>query len=56
MDGVGNEFGPDLTKLDPKIDKPADILQHILEPSLKIDEKYQTYVFELNDGQDRHRA
>ena len=42
--GVGQEFGPDLTKLDPKIDKPADMLQHILEPSLKIDEKYQTWI------------
>jgi putative heme-binding domain-containing protein len=50
MNGVGTEFGPDLTKLDPKIDKPTEILRHILEPSLKIDEKYQTWVFDLNSG------
>ena len=45
LDGAGSEFGPDLTKLDPKL-TPADILKHILEPSAKINEKYQTYVFE----------
>jgi putative heme-binding domain-containing protein len=49
MGGVGQEFGPDLTKLDPKW-KPADVLQHILEPSLKIDDKYRTWTFELNSG------
>src|SRR6185312_14994959 len=32
---VGREFGPDLTKLDPKF-KPSDILRHVLEPSEKI--------------------
>ncbi len=31
LQGVGNSFGPDLTKLDPKW-KPADILNEILEP------------------------
>ena len=50
MNGVGQEIGQDLTKLDPKIDKPAEILRHILEPSLKIDEKYQTWVFDLSSG------
>jgi putative heme-binding domain-containing protein len=50
VNGVGQELGPDLTKLDPKIDKPTEILRHILEPSLKIDEKYQTWVFDLNSG------
>jgi putative heme-binding domain-containing protein len=47
--GVGQEFGPDLTKLDPKWG-PTDVLQHILEPSLKIDEKYRSYLFELASG------
>ena len=46
FNGVGNEFGPDLTKLDPKQDKPVEILHDILEPSFRINEKYQSYVFE----------
>ncbi|HEX3147462.1 MAG TPA: PVC-type heme-binding CxxCH protein [Gemmataceae bacterium] len=50
LNGVGFEVGQDLTKLDPKIDKPTEILRHILEPSLKIDEKYQSWVFDLSNG------
>ena len=49
MDGSGNEFGPDLTKLDPKL-TPPEILRDILEPSAKINEKYCTYVFETGSG------
>ena len=33
----------------PKL-QPADILKDILEPSAKINEKYQTYIFELESG------
>ena len=54
MNGVGNEFGPDLTKLDPSR-TPADMLRNILEPSAKINEKYATYLFETEIGQGRHR-
>jgi putative heme-binding domain-containing protein len=50
MNGVGNEFGPDLTKVDAKLLKPAEILKDVLEPSFRIDDKYRTYVFELNSG------
>src|SRR5260370_6481394 len=50
LNGVGQEFGPDLTKLDPKLQKPSEILRDILEPSFRINEKYQTFVFELNSG------
>jgi putative heme-binding domain-containing protein len=50
MNGVGNEIGPDLTKIDPKQDKPIEILRDILEPSFRINEKYQSYVFELKSG------
>jgi putative heme-binding domain-containing protein len=50
MNGVGNEIGPDLTKIDPKQDKPVEILRDILEPSFRINEKYQSFVFELNSG------
>jgi putative heme-binding domain-containing protein len=49
LQGVGNTFGPDLTKLDPKW-KPADILNEILTPSARINEKFQTNVFELGSG------
>jgi putative heme-binding domain-containing protein len=47
--GMGNEFGPDLAKLDPKL-TAADVLRDILEPSAKINEKYCTYVFETGSG------
>ena len=49
LDGVGNDFGPDLAKLDLKL-KPADILKDILEPSAKINEKYQTTVILTESG------
>jgi putative heme-binding domain-containing protein len=51
MEGVGNEFGPDLTKLDVKLQSPTEILRHVLEPSLKIDDKYVTWIFETKKGQ-----
>jgi putative heme-binding domain-containing protein len=50
LNGVGNEFGPDLTKLDPKQQKPIEILHDILDPSFRINEKYQTFVFETVQG------
>ena len=56
LDGVGSEIGPDLTKLDPKLTSRPRSSRDILEPSLKINEKYQTYVFETEVGQGRHRA
>ena len=49
LDGEGNEFGPDLAKLDPKL-KSIDILKDIIEPSFKINEKYQTWVIETKAG------
>jgi putative heme-binding domain-containing protein len=49
LNGVGQEIGPDLSKLDPKY-KAIDILAEILDPSKQINEKFQTYVFELTSG------
>jgi putative heme-binding domain-containing protein len=49
MNGAGQEFGPDLTKYDPKL-KPVDLLQDILEPSFRINEKYYSYTFVLQSG------
>jgi putative heme-binding domain-containing protein len=49
LENMGNVFGPDLTKLDPKW-KVADVLNEILTPSARINEKFQTNVFELASG------
>jgi putative heme-binding domain-containing protein len=49
LEGVGNQFGPDLLKLEPK-PTLTELLQAILEPSHKIHEKYQTQVFVLFSG------
>jgi putative heme-binding domain-containing protein len=50
LNGIGTEIGPDLAKLDPKQQQPIEILRDILEPSFRINEKYQTYIFELKSG------
>jgi len=49
LGGEGQEFGPDLTKLDPKWG-PKDVLEHTLNPSLKIDDKYRVFRFETKQG------
>ncbi|HEY3787193.1 MAG TPA: discoidin domain-containing protein, partial [Urbifossiella sp.] len=42
--GQGNEFGPDLTKLDAKtFTGSTEVLKHIIDPSLKIDDKFASY-------------
>jgi putative heme-binding domain-containing protein len=48
--GVGTETGPDLTKIDPKQQSPVEILHDILEPSFRINEKFQSYTFDLKSG------
>ena len=49
LNGVGTQVGPDLAQLDPKTTQ-LDILRSLLEPSAKIDEKYQTHVFTTKAG------
>jgi putative heme-binding domain-containing protein len=49
LEGIGNQFGPDLAQLDPKL-KPLDILKDIVEPSFKINEKFQTFVIATKAG------
>jgi len=49
LDGAGNQLGPDLTQLDIKL-QPLDILKELLDPSAKINEKFQTQVFQLESG------
>jgi putative heme-binding domain-containing protein len=42
--GQGNEFGPNLAQLDGKVFKSAaDVLDHILEPSKRIEDRYALY-------------
>ena len=45
----GSPVGPDLAALDPKR-PPAELLRDIVEPSWRINEKYQTYVIETDQG------
>jgi len=49
LNGQGNNVGPDLTKLPPEYSK-VDVLEHILNPSKKIDKKYQSNVIALTSG------
>lgn len=50
VDNVGNAFGPDLTKLDAKLTQ-LDVLKEVLDPSAKINEKFQTVQLLLANGQ-----
>jgi putative heme-binding domain-containing protein len=49
MDNVGAPIGPELAKLDPKM-QSLDILKELLDPSARINEKFQTFVFQLTSG------
>lgn len=49
LGGTGNVFGPDLSKLDPKF-KPVDVLKELLDPSARINEKFQAFIFETKAG------
>jgi putative heme-binding domain-containing protein len=49
LNGVGEQIGQDLAQLDPKFTR-VDVLKNILDPSFKIDEKYQTYLFDTVAG------
>src|SRR5207302_121437 len=50
LGGAGVEVGPDLTKIDPKQQAPVEILHDILEPSFRINEKFQSWTFEMKSG------
>jgi len=47
--GQGVNLGPDLTESVKQL-RGAELLRHVLEPSLKIHEKFQSQQFVLNDG------
>ena len=50
LNGVGNEIGPDLTKLDPKMTAERRSSGTSSNRRPKINEKYQTYIFETETG------
>jgi putative heme-binding domain-containing protein len=50
MNDKGVNIGQNLEELNPEY-KPVDVLKHILDPSLKIDPKYQTHKFMLESGE-----
>ena len=49
LNNQGNNIGPDLTKLPPEY-SIVDVLEHLLNPSKKIDKKYQSNIIELTSG------
>jgi putative heme-binding domain-containing protein len=49
LNGVGEQVGPDLAGLDAKTTR-TDLLRSLLEPSAKIDEKYQSHLFQMKSG------
>jgi len=50
LNGEGQQIGPDLAQLDPK-KSMSDVLRDVLEPSLRINEKFTSQIFALSDGQ-----
>ena len=49
MGDAGNAFGPELAKLNADM-TPLEITRHILEPSLRIEEKYRSTTVLTDDG------
>ncbi|MBT5709053.1 MAG: hypothetical protein HOI66_22265, partial [Verrucomicrobia bacterium] len=43
-------LGSTLIDINRKYPQPSELLRHILQPSLRIDEAYLTHAFEMNDG------
>jgi len=50
INNEGQQYGPDLTKLDEKKHNPEHLLLSLLEPSKEINKKFQTTVFLLDSG------
>jgi putative heme-binding domain-containing protein len=43
-------LGPTLAEINTKYTKPLEMLQHVVEPSLKIDDKFATFTVITNEG------
>lgn len=50
LGGEGQQFGPDLAKLDEKKHTTDHILRSLLEPSKQIDDKFASHTFLLSSG------
>ncbi len=50
IDDAHKSLGPTLQEVAKKHPLPADLLQHVLQPSLKIDEPYAAYSVVTDDG------
>ncbi len=50
LNNEGREFGPDLTKIEPKKHTTEELLRSMLEPSKEIAEKFQSNIFVLDSG------
>ena len=50
LDDPAKSFGPTLAEVNKKHPKLGDLLQHALQPSLKIDEPYAAYTVTTTDG------
>jgi putative heme-binding domain-containing protein len=50
LNDEGRVFGPDLTKLEPKKQTAAHILQSIIDPSKSIEDKYKSNIIILKSG------
>ena len=50
LGGIGQPIGPDLAKLDAKKMTAEFLLKSILQPSLDIEEKYQSQIFQTSSG------
>lgn len=51
VQGAGGTLGPDLTEIGKKYPNRADLLESIVEPSKKIEDKYASYVLATTAGQ-----
>ncbi|HEX4129797.1 MAG TPA: PQQ-dependent sugar dehydrogenase [Pirellulales bacterium] len=50
LDDRGKSLGPTLREITKKYPRAADLLQHALQPSLKIDEPFVAYTVVIDDG------
>jgi len=51
LNDAAKSTGPTLTEIRKKYTKPEEMLQHILKPSLKVDEKFAMWVVITDKGQ-----
>ncbi|MDG2385772.1 MAG: plastocyanin/azurin family copper-binding protein [Pirellulaceae bacterium] len=50
INNEGGRIGPELTKISEQYKTSTEILQHIMHPSKKVEDKYATAIVEIDDG------